>query len=140
MKKILIVQSIFYPHISEMLLQGATTKITESDYEYEILTVPGAFEVPAAIAIAQTSGQYDGYVALGCVIRGETTHYDYVCYESARGLNELAFKEKLAIGNGILTVENEKQAIVRADPNQKNKGRFAANSCLEMIKIKEKYL
>ncbi len=140
MKKILIVQANFYQHISELLLEGATKEIINAGYEFEIVTVPGAFEIPAAIAFAKDSGQYDGYVALGCIIRGETTHYDYVCMESARGLNELAIKEKLAIGYGILTVENEKQALERADKAKKNKGGFAANTCLEMINLKAKLI
>jgi 6,7-dimethyl-8-ribityllumazine synthase len=140
MKKILVIQASFYHKISAMLLEGATKKIKESGYEFDLIDVPGAFEIPAVIAMAKDSKKYDGYVALGCVIRGETTHYDYVCLESARGLNELAFKEKLAIGYGIITVENEAQAIARADINQKDKGGFAANACLEMIKIREKFL
>jgi 6,7-dimethyl-8-ribityllumazine synthase len=139
MKKILIVQADFYKEISKLLLEGAIKKIINSGYEYEIITVPGAFEIPAVIAFAKDSKQYDGYVALGCVIRGETTHYDYVCEESARGLNKLAIEEKLAIGYGIITVENEKQAIARADLKQKDKGGFAAMACIEMIKIKEKF-
>jgi 6,7-dimethyl-8-ribityllumazine synthase len=139
MKKILIVQAVFYQKISAMLLEGATQKILDLGFEYEIITLPGAFEIAAAISIAETSKKYAGYVALGCVIRGETTHYDYVCLESARGLNELAFKEKLAIGYGIITTENESQAIERANPNKKNKGGFAANTCVEMIKLKEKF-
>ena len=122
-----------------MLLDGATKELDKNNVEYEIISVPGAFEVATAIALAETTKQYSGYVALGCVIRGETTHYDYVCSESARALSELGFKEKLAIGNGVLTVENEAQAIVRADVNQKNKGGFSANACLEMIKLKKAF-
>jgi len=139
MKKILIVQADFYKKISALLLDGAIKKITDLGFEYEIITVPGAFEIPAVIAFAQNSKKYAGYVALGCVIRGETTHYDYVCGESARGLNELAMKEKLAIGYGIITVENEAQAIERADPAKKDKGGFAANSCVTMVKLKERF-
>jgi 6,7-dimethyl-8-ribityllumazine synthase len=139
MSKVLIVQSVFYAKISTMLLAGATKKLSEAGVEFDIITVPGAFETCGAIAFAQTTKKYNGYVALGCVIRGETTHYDYVCGESARGLNELAFKEKLAIGYGIITVENEDQAFERADPTKKDKGGFAAFTCLEMIKLKEKF-
>jgi 6,7-dimethyl-8-ribityllumazine synthase len=139
MKKVLIVQAVFYKKISALLLDGAIKKLEAAGHEYEIVTLSGAFEIPAAIAFAETSKKYAGYVALGCVIRGETTHYDYVCLESARGLNELAFKEKLAIGYGIITTENEAQAIVRADPKQKNKGGFAADVCLEMVKLKESF-
>ncbi|MCE3254783.1 MAG: ribH [Rickettsiaceae bacterium] len=139
MKKILIVQAKFYEHISEMLLEGAIAEIKKNNLSYDIIDVPGAFEIPAAIAFASKTNQYDGYVALGCVIRGETTHYDYVCVESARGLNELAYKNGLAIGYGIITCENEKQAIARADIKQKNKGGFAAMACAKMIKIKESF-
>jgi len=139
MKKILVVQAVFYNKISAMLLEGATKKIKELGYDFEVIDVLGAFEIPAVISMAKDSGKYVGYVALGCVIRGETTHYDYVCLESARGLNELAFKDKLAIGYGIITVENEAQAIARADIKQKDKGGFAAKACVEMIKIKERF-
>ncbi|MBM3579450.1 MAG: 6,7-dimethyl-8-ribityllumazine synthase [Alphaproteobacteria bacterium] len=139
MKKILIIQATFYQHISKLLLAGATKKIAELGYEFEVLTVPGALEIPAAIAFAQELERYAGYVALGCVIRGETSHYDIVANESARGLNELAMKHKLAIGNGILTVENERQALERADQEQKDKGGFAANACAAMIRIREKF-
>jgi 6,7-dimethyl-8-ribityllumazine synthase len=139
MTKILLVQANFYQKISALLLEGAIKKIEENQLQYEVITVPGAFEIAAAIALAETSKKYAGYVALGCVIRGETTHYDYVCLESARALNDLAFKEKLAIGYGIITVENEAQALERADPSKKNKGAFAANACLEMIKLKERF-
>ena len=140
MTKILIVQADFYKKISALLLEGAVKKITDAGKEYEIITVPGAFEIPAVISFAKNSKKYDGFVALGCVIRGETTHYDYVCLESARGLNELAIKENLAIGYGIITVENEAQAIERADMKKKDKGGFAANTCLEMIKFRERFL
>jgi 6,7-dimethyl-8-ribityllumazine synthase len=139
MKKILIVQATFYTHISKLLLDGATKKLDELELEYDILTVPGALEIPATISMAESSKKYGAYVALGCVIRGETTHYDYVCAESARGLNDLAIQNKIAIGNGILTVENESQAIARADENKKNKGGFAANAAVEMMKIKESF-
>lgn len=139
MKKVLIIQSIFYKDISKMLLEGAVKELEKNNVEYEIISVPGAFEVATAISLAEETKKYSGYIALGCVIRGETTHYDYVCAESARALSELGFKEKLAIGNGILTVENESQAIARANLNQKNKGGFSANACLEMIKLKEKF-
>jgi 6,7-dimethyl-8-ribityllumazine synthase len=140
MTKILIVQADFYKKISALLLEGAVKKITDAGKEYEIITVPGAFEIPAVISFAKNSKKYDGFVALGCVIRGETTHYDYVCLESARGLNELAIKKNLAIGYGIITVENEAQAIERADMRKKDKGGFAANTCLEMIKFRERFL
>ncbi|MFT5703284.1 MAG: 6,7-dimethyl-8-ribityllumazine synthase, partial [Rickettsiales bacterium] len=98
-----------------------------------------AFEIPAAIALAAKTGNYQGYIALGCVIRGETTHYDYVCMESARGLNELGYKNHLAIGYGIITCENEDQAIARADLKQKDKGGFAVQACLRMIELQNKF-
>lgn len=138
--KILVIQANFYQNISKMLLTGAIKELENQNFQYEIIDVFGAFEIPATIAFAAQSNKYDGYVALGCVIRGETSHYDYVCLESARGLNELAFKNYLAIGYGIITCENEKQAIVRADILQKNKGGFAAKACLRMIEIKNKFL
>lgn len=147
MSKVLIVQAVFYEKISALLLKGATDELTRVGVKYDVINVPGAFEIPAAISFAKDAtnaffknfDKYDGYIALGCVIRGETTHYDYVCGESARGLNELAFKEKLAIGYGIITTENEAQALERADPTKKDKGGFAAYACVEMIKLKEKF-
>jgi 6,7-dimethyl-8-ribityllumazine synthase len=140
MKKILITEAVFYKKISAMLLEGAIKKIIDAGYEYEIVTLPGALEIPAAVAFAHSSNKkYDGYVALACVIRGQTTHYDYVCLESIRGLNELAFQQKLAIGCGIITAENQSQALERADSKKKDKGGFAAKACMEMIKLKQKF-
>ncbi|HWA42896.1 MAG TPA: 6,7-dimethyl-8-ribityllumazine synthase [Hypericibacter adhaerens] len=141
---VLIVESRFYDHISDELLKGATQALEAAGCSYETIQVPGAFEVPAAIRIVveATHGvkqPFDGYVALGCVIRGETTHYDYVCGESARGLQELAIRYGLAIGYGILTVENEAQALARARVTEKNKGRDAVNACLAMVALKRKY-
>lgn len=148
MRKVLIVQSIFYDKIAAMMLEGAKKELTQAGFAYEVLRVPGAFEIPAVISMCkekkhklfQNFDEYYGYVALGCVIRGDTSHYDHVCEESARGLMELAVKEKLAIGYGILTVENEEQALERADPNKQDKGGFAAFACVEMIKLREKLL
>ena len=136
MEKILIVQATFYKHISALLLEGAVKRIIDSGYKYEVITVPGALEIPAAINFADEVKEYSGYVALGCVIRGETSHYDIVAFESANGLTKLALEKRIAVGNGILTVENEDQAFVRADPNLKDKGGFAAHACIEMIKLK----
>ena len=132
-------QATFYPHISKLLLDGALAEIAKNGFDYEVVDVPGAFEIPTVIAMAEEAKKYDGYVALGCVIRGETTHYDYVCGESARGLNKLAMKKKIAIGYGILTVENESQALERADPKKKDKGGFATMACVEMMKLREKF-
>jgi len=137
MKPLLLVVSPYYQGITEMLVSGATTAIYEAGYEAEMLTVPGAFEIPGAIAVAHESGRYAGFVALGCVIRGETTHYDYVCSESARGIQELILKEKLAIGFGILTPQHMKQAKLRADVAQGNKGAEAARAALRMIEIRQ---
>lgn len=136
-KKVLIIQAVFYDHISKMLLDGAIAELKKHGVEYDVVDVPGAFEIPTVISMAEK--KYDGFVALGCVIRGETTHYDYVCGESARGLNELAMNRKLAIGYGIITVENEAQAIARADSKQKDKGGFAAMACVTMMELKEKF-
>jgi len=140
MAKILIVQANFYQDISKMLLDGAVAELKKQNCQYDTIDLLGAFEIPAAIAIASKANKYDGYIALGCVIRGETTHYDYVCFESARGLNELAYKNGLAIGYGIITCENEEQALARADVNCKNKGGFAVLACLRMIEIKQQFL
>ena len=142
MHRILIVNSPYYKHISDELEAGVreTLEAAEDEITIETIMVPGAFEVPGAIAMAADSAKWDGFIALGCVIRGETSHYDYVCGESARGLMTLAVERRLAIGYGILTVENEAQALVRADRKQKNKGRDAALACLEMLKLRKKFV
>ena len=137
MKPLLLVVAPYYQDISEMLVSGATAAIYEAGYEAEMLTVPGAFEIPGAIAMAAESNRYSGFVGLGCVIRGDTTHYDYVCGESARGLQDLSYKNKLAIGFGILTCENMAQAKLRADVAQGNKGAEAARAALRMIEIRQ---
>jgi 6,7-dimethyl-8-ribityllumazine synthase len=143
---ILIVEAPYYAHIAEELARGAVAAIEAAGASYDRVAVPGAFEIPAAIRFAVEAGargvaqtRYDGYVALGCVIRGETTHYDYVCGESARGLQDLALAHNLAIGFGILTVENEAQALARARVDRKNKGGEAAQACLAMIALKKRY-
>ncbi|MGC6501054.1 MAG: 6,7-dimethyl-8-ribityllumazine synthase [Henriciella sp.] len=138
--RILIVTSRYYEHISLELEAGVAETFEGEDVALETILVPGAFEVPGAIAMAADSSRYDGYIALGCVIRGETSHYDYVCGESARGLMWLSTERRLAIGYGILTVENEAQALARADRKQKNKGRDAAIACLEMLKLRKKFV
>jgi 6,7-dimethyl-8-ribityllumazine synthase len=139
MKKILIVQAVFYEDISKMLLEGAVNKIIKNNFDYEVVSLKGALEIPCAISIAKETKQYAGFVALGCVIRGETTHYETVCNESASGLNDLAINYQLAIGNGILTVENEEQALERADLKKLDKGGFAVEACLSIILLKEKF-
>ncbi len=134
MPHILIVEARFYTALADALLDGATTALTAAGATYDVVTVPGALEIPAAVGLA--ADQYDGFVALGCVIRGETTHYDYVCGESARGLQDLALNHGIPIGFGILTVENEAQAWARARISQKNKGGEAARACLAMVALK----
>ena len=136
--KILVIEARYYESISEDLLTGALAKLQAADAEVVKVNVPGALEIPHIISYAEKAGAgYDGYVALGCVIRGETTHYDYVCEESARALMDLAVDYQLAIGNGIITVENEAQAIARSKPDQKDKGGFAASACLRMIQLRD---
>jgi len=146
--RILIVEAPYYRAISEELAAGAIEALEKAGAQFERVEVPGAFEIPAAIAFAAGLNipgeyapppRYDGYLALGCVIRGETTHYDYVCGESARGLQDLALHDGLAIGFGILTVENEAQAWARAKRDKKNKGGEAANACLAMIALRKRF-
>jgi len=142
--KILIVEARYYADISDALLEGAVDALKAYGADYDVVTVPGAFEVPAAIGFALEGGHrpvgvsYDGYVALGCVIRGETTHYDYVCGESARGLMNLTVEKRLPIGYGVLTVEDEDQAWARARVSEGDKGGFAARACLDMIALKRR--
>jgi 6,7-dimethyl-8-ribityllumazine synthase len=140
--KVLIVEARFYERIQDSLLDGAKSALDAFEAEYDVVTVPGALEVPIAISMADEAGQkpagvkYDGYVALGCVIRGETTHYETVAGESARAIMDLGVSRRLAIGNGILTVEDEAQAWARARPNEGDKGGAAAKACLELIVLK----
>jgi 6,7-dimethyl-8-ribityllumazine synthase len=136
MTKILIIEARFYPEISDGLLRGAKTVLEKAGAEFDVITISGALEIPAVIAMKAKN--YAGFVALGCVIRGETYHFDIVANESARGIMELTL-EGIAIGNGIITTEDEAQAIARAGEigNSMNKGEFAAKACLELIKIKE---
>lgn len=138
--RVLIATSRYYEHITLELEAGAGEVLEAAEAVVETIEVPGALEVPGVIAMAADSAKYDGFIALGCVIRGETSHYDYVCGESARGLMDLTIDRRLAIGNGILTVENEDQALARADRKRKNKGADAANACLEMIKLRRKFV
>ncbi len=137
--KILIVEARFYPEIADQLSAGAIATLDTAGASHDRVEVPGAFEIPAAIGFAIQSGAYDGYIALGCVIRGETSHYDYVCAESARGLNDLALRRNAAIGYGILTCETGDQAMERAAVDRGNKGRAAAEACLAMVALKQKF-
>ena len=144
-KTVLVIEARYYDKIADNMVTGATPVIEAAGLTIERISVPGTFEIPAACEMAIQAGQkdphlkYAGILALGCVIRGETTHYDYVCQESARGINYLAMKFKTAIGYGVVTAENEDQAIDRADPSKKNKGSDAANACLEMMEIKNEF-
>jgi 6,7-dimethyl-8-ribityllumazine synthase len=138
MSTILIVEARFYPYLNDMLIAGARAVIEAAGHKHETLTVPGALELPAAIALAARSGRFCAFVALGVVIRGETYHFEVVSEESARALMQLTL-DGFAIGNGILTVENEAQAIVRADPAQGDKGGHAARAALALFELKERY-
>ena len=138
MAKLLIVEARFYPHLNDMLLAGAKAAIEQAGHRHETITVPGALELPAAIALAADSGTFDAFVALGVVIRGETYHFEIVAGESARPLMALSL-DGLAIGNGILTVENEAQAIARADPAQGDKGGDAARAALALLDLKARF-
>jgi 6,7-dimethyl-8-ribityllumazine synthase len=141
--KLLIIEARFYDHLADALLEGAKAALDEAGASYDVVTVPGALEIPAAISFAldaaeEGGAEYDGFVALGTVIRGETYHFDIVANESARALMELSIEESLAIGNGILTTENEEQAWVRARKSEGDKGGFAARVALTMIALRER--
>lgn len=144
---LLIVEARFYQDIADALVKGAIAELEAKGASFDRVAVPGAFEIPGVIRLAEQAAvaspeavRYDGYVALGCVIRGETSHYDYVCGESARGLQDLAVRDGICLGNGILTTENRAQAWVRADTAQKNKGKDAAEAALAMISLKRAFL
>lgn len=136
--KLLIVVAPYYRDIADGMLAGARAEIEACGATHETVEVPGALEVPTAIGIADRQSNFDGYVALGCVIRGETTHYDTVCNDSSRALQLLGL-QGLCIGNGILTVENHEQAAVRADPDAQNKGGGAAAAALHLIALARKW-
>ena len=138
MARFLIVEARFYEHLNDMLIAGARGALESAGHRVEILTVPGALEVPGAIALAAESGRFEGFVALGVVIRGETYHFEIVAGESARGIMALTM-DGIAVGNGVLTVENEAQALVRADPAQLNKGAGAAEAAMALMAIQEKF-
>jgi 6,7-dimethyl-8-ribityllumazine synthase len=138
MSVFLLVEARFYPHLNDMLLDGARKAIEAAGHKHETLTVPGALEVPGAIALAARSGRFCAFVGLGVVIRGETYHFEIVSNESARGLMDLTL-QGYAIGNGILTVENEEQAVARCDPAQLDKGGDAAKAALALYDFRQKY-
>jgi len=134
----LIVEARFYDHLNDQLIAGAKAALESEGHSVEVLTVPGALEIPGAISLAADSGRYDGFVAIGVVIRGETYHFEIVAGESARGIMALTM-DGIAIGNGILTVENEAQALVRADPKQKDKGGEAARAALALLELRSRF-
>jgi 6,7-dimethyl-8-ribityllumazine synthase len=138
MAKFLIVEARFYDHLNDMLIAGARAALEDAGHKCDVITVPGALEIPGTIALAAESGRYDGYVAIGVVIRGETYHFEIVAGESARGIMALTM-DGIAIGNGILTVEDEAQALVRADPSQKNKGGEAALAAIALLDAKARF-
>jgi 6,7-dimethyl-8-ribityllumazine synthase len=136
--KFLIVEARFYDHLNDLLIEGAATAIQDAGHRHDVVTVPGALEIPGAIAMAAESGRYDGFVAIGVVIRGETYHFEVVSNESARGLMALSM-DGIAIGNGILTVEDEAQALARARRTEKDKGGEAARAAIAMLALREKF-
>lgn len=138
MAHFLIVEARWYDHLNDLLIDGAKAALDAAGHSHEVLTVPGSLEIPAAVAMAAETGRYDGFVAIGVVIRGETYHFEIVSNESARGLMALSM-DGIPIGNGILTVENEAQALVRARPDQKNKGGEAAQAAIAMLAIRERF-
>ncbi len=138
MAHILIVEARFYDHLNDLLVAGARSAIEAAGHTHETVTVPGALEIPAAIALAAEADRYDGFVAIGVVIRGETYHFEIVAGESARGIMALTM-DGLAIGNGILTVENEAQALTRARPDEKDKGGEAAKAALALLDLRERF-
>jgi 6,7-dimethyl-8-ribityllumazine synthase len=139
MAKFLIVEARFYDHLNDMLIAGAKAALKAKGHEFEVITVPGALEIPGTIAMAAESQGYDGFVAIGVVIRGETYHFEIVAGESARAIMALTM-DGIAIGNGILTVENEAQALMRADPAQKDKGGEAAVAAMRLLELSEKFV
>lgn len=147
MPHFMIVTSPYYEDISTYLMEGAKAYLDEKRVTYEIFEVPGALEIPLAIKFGlmreesrdSSTRKFDGFIALGCVIRGETSHYDIVCNESARGLSQLSLDYNVPVGNGILTCDEAGQAVVRADPQQKNKGRDAADAAYKLFKIKRDF-
>jgi 6,7-dimethyl-8-ribityllumazine synthase len=137
MARLLIVEARFYAHLNDLLLAGARAAIEQAGHSHETITVPGALEIPGGIALAIDSGRWDGFVALGVVIRGETYHFEIVAGESARGIMALTM-DGAAVGNGILTVEDEAQALTRARPDEKDKGGDAARAALAMIALRDR--
>lgn len=138
MAHFLIVEARFYDHLNDLLIAGARAALEAAGHSVETITVPGALEIPGAVALAAETGRYDGFVAIGVIIRGETYHFEVVSNESARGLMALSL-DGIAIGNGILTVENEAQALTRARPDEKDKGGEAAKAAMAMWELRERF-
>jgi 6,7-dimethyl-8-ribityllumazine synthase len=138
MAKFLIVEARFYDHLNDLLIAGARGALESKGHKVDVITVPGALEIPGTIAMAAETGSYDGYVAIGVVIRGETYHFEIVAGESARGIMALTI-DGIAIGNGILTVENEAQALTRARPDEKDKGGEAAKAAMALLDLKARF-
>lgn len=136
MTRVLVIEARYYDHINDFLLEGISAALKDAGADFDVLTVPGALEIPAALNMSLDKG-YDAYVVAGCVIRGETSHYDIVANESARGVYDLVLRHNLALGNAILTVENEEQALARARPDRKDKGGEAARAALRMLAIRQ---
>jgi 6,7-dimethyl-8-ribityllumazine synthase len=141
--RLLVVEARFYDEIADMLLKGARRALKKAGAAFDRITVPGALEIPPAIAIAleaaaQRGKPYDGVVALGCVIRGETSHYDIVAGESARGLMDIAIAQRMPVGNGILTVDTQEQAVARARPDKWDKGGGAAEAAIALLRLKRR--
>ena len=142
--RVLLVVAPYYVDITEQLVLGAVTELQRAGATWDRVDVAGAFEIPAAISIAGSAASrpgsaYDGYIGLGCVIRGETSHYDHICTETARALQDLAVSRHYAIGFGVLTCENGEQARARASVEKKNKGGEAARACLSIIEVKQSF-
>ncbi len=137
--KILVAVARYYPDIADQLIAGAVAELDRQGADKDVIEVPGAFELPGAIRFAHDLGAYEGYLALGCVIRGETSHYDHVAGESARALADLAARTGCAIGYGIVTADSREQAWERAATDRRNKGRDAAEACLAMVALKRRF-
>ncbi|MGE4430584.1 MAG: 6,7-dimethyl-8-ribityllumazine synthase [Sphingobium sp.] len=138
MARFLIVEARFYDHLNDLLIEGARAALTAAGHDHDVLTVPGALEIPGAVSLAVDSGHYDGFIAIGVIIRGETYHFEVVSNESARGLMALSL-DGVPVGNGILTVENEAQALTRARPDEKDKGGEAAKAAMRMLEIRQQF-
>jgi len=141
-RRVLIIEARFYEQIADDLAKGAIAVLDGANVDYDRISVPGAFEIPPVIAMdldAENGPSYDGYITLGCVIRGETDHYDHICRETSRSIMDLAVLGGAALGFGILTCENMAQAVARADVEQKNKGKDVAEACLRMMELSENF-